>query len=388
MILITLIQVYLTFHSCKSFMNEMEQRLNFPLAHKLALSLQPHLNPPHKAEIAKIVQEFLKHSPGIDIYLLDQNYRVVASLTREEHQFVTTQISAAPIEKSLQPNPMLPIVAEDPLSTRKCIFSISPIHFNGHESGFLYIILNEHSNTSSLQMLSESYIVQSAIKTLGLTFLLSIGVGLFSFALITRRLKKITRAVQDFENGNLPEPIKISTQDEVGQLARAFNQMAGTIVDHLKEIQRQEKLKNELVANISHDIRSPLTILQGYVETMMLKESLLTPEVRRKYLEKIFNNTQELNKLVDELFELSRLENQDIHPQPEAFSLQELIHDILLDYLPIAERRKIQLDLQSPPTLPFVVGDLKMIQRAITHLLDNALAFTPQGGKVTIALNM
>jgi signal transduction histidine kinase len=147
-----------------------------------------------------------------------------------------------------------------------------------------------------------------------------------------------------------------------------------------------DNLRRELVANVSHDLRTPLAAVQGYIETILLKSNTLSEDDRKNYLQTILSSTERLKKLVEELFELSKLEARETKPNPEAFSVAELAQDIQQKNQIIAESKNIDLRLNFPYDLPLVYADIGMMEKVLQNLLDNAFKFTPPGGSVTIRL--
>ena len=150
----------------------------------------------------------------------------------------------------------------------------------------------------------------------------------------------------------------------------AFNKLAATIEENIPEIKNNDRLRRDLIANISHDLRSPLASIQGYLETIMIKEEKLSSTERRDYLEIVYKNFQRLNRLVDDLLELSKLDAKQIKPKPEHFSIAELTQDVVLKFKPQAEKQHITIHSDFPSGIPIVEGDIGMIERALSNLLD------------------
>jgi signal transduction histidine kinase len=162
--------------------------------------------------------------------------------------------------------------------------------------------------------------------------------------------------------------------------------MADTIVDNIEKMKRMDSLRRDLVANVSHDLRTPLSIIRGYVETVLMKDNDLSAEDRKKYLETILSSTERLLALVEELFELSKLEARETLPEKEFFSLAELLQDIHQKNLIIAKSKNIKLNLNISENLPFIYADIGMMEKVFQNLLDNAYKFTPPGGEINILL--
>ena len=163
--------------------------------------------------------------------------------------------------------------------------------------------------------------------------------------------------------------------------------MADQINSNIEKIQSVEKLRRELIANVSHDLRTPLAIMQGYIETMIMKENDLNHDERRRYLNIVLNSSEKLSKLIGQLFEYSKLEAREITPKKEPFLIAELAQDVVVKYEVLAKEKNIELALDAPQKVPLVFADVALVERVIQNLVDNALKFTPKGGKVSIQLS-
>ena len=199
-------------------------------------------------------------------------------------------------------------------------------------------------------------------------------------------MRKIVSVVRRFKEGDLNARIKLKSKSELGEFADSFNEMADTINKNIEEIKTMDNLRRELVANVSHDLRTPLATIQGYIETILIKADALSEEERKKYMHTIFNSTERLKNLVSELFELSKLEARETKPKPEPFSLAELVQDIQQKNSLLAEEKNIKLEVKFPYDLPMVYADIGMMEKVIQNLLDNAIKFTQVNGNVLIKL--
>ena len=146
--------------------------------------------------------------------------------------------------------------------------------------------------------------------------------------------------------------------------------------------------RRELLANLSHDLRTPLASMQGYLELLLLRHDQLPPAEARNYLQTASRQCERLSRLVADLFELARLEADDMQPQSEPVVLAELVQDMLQKYAAEAARRQVKLVSAPPPKgAGFQVhADIALIERLFGNLLDNALRHTPAGGEVGIRI--
>lgn len=154
-----------------------------------------------------------------------------------------------------------------------------------------------------------------------------------------------------------------------------------------KEKEEVDQFRKELISNVSHDLRTPLSSIHGYIETILMKGEKLTPEKRNQYLETTLQNTDKLKTLVNELFELSKLEAKERKLNLEPFSLDDLVHDIANSVRINAEQKGVDIKLKIPTGLPFVKGDIPLIDRVFNNLLDNAIKFCEKGDIIEIRIN-
>jgi len=210
--------------------------------------------------------------------------------------------------------------------------------------------------------------------------------SLFALGLITKNLRRIITVIRKFKEGDLSARIKLKSKGELREFADSFNEMADTIVKNIDEIKTMDNLRRDLVANVSHDLRTPLATIQGYLETILIKKDSLSEMEKENYLKTILNSTERLKTLVSELFELSKLEARETKPKLEPFSIGEIVQDIQQKNKVIAEKKNIDLIVDFPYNIPLVYADIGMMEKVIQNLLENAIKFTSENGKVTIKL--
>src|SRR4029079_10258814 len=137
--------------------------------------------------------------------------------------------------------------------------------------------------------------------------------------------------------------------------------------------------------NISHDLRTPLASLQGYLETLHLKGEQLSPEEQRSYLEVALKQTEQLSGLVMRLFDLAKLDSGQVVVAPEPFALGDLVQDVVQEFELAASNKGIALKALMRPDLPLVSADIGLMERVLRNLIENALRYTDTGGSVTLS---
>jgi signal transduction histidine kinase len=159
-------------------------------------------------------------------------------------------------------------------------------------------------------------------------------------------------------------------------------------VEVLKNRLQEENvyLRRELIANVSHDLRSPLASLRGYLDTLLLKEATLSIAERRAYLEIALRQAEHLQLLISELFELARLDFQGYRIEPEPVQIGELARDVTQKFHLAARNQQVALRTEIDSEGGLVLADIGLIERTLTNLLENALAHTPAGGSIVLSV--
>lgn len=175
-------------------------------------------------------------------------------------------------------------------------------------------------------------------------------------------------------------------RDEIDRLAQTFDEMADRLAAQLRELEKTDRLRRELVTNISHDLRTPLTSLRGYLETLSLKQEAISRAERQRYLDSAIRQSDRLNKMVAALFELARLDSDTLELEMEPLALSELVQDAVQQFQLEAEREGVTLTARLPNGPATLLGDVGLLARVLDNLLANSLRHTPRGGKVAVTL--
>jgi len=189
-------------------------------------------------------------------------------------------------------------------------------------------------------------------------------------------VRRVTDAAEDMARGNYEQKVPVAGPEEVRGLAASFNLMA-------KQIKRSQQMLRDFVADVSHELRSPLTSIKGFAQAM-LDGTVRNSETQLKAATVIEEESRRMMRLVEELLEFSRLESGQITMVREPVDLKELLQQCHEVFLMRAEEKGIELKTDIQP-LPTVVGDIDRLEQVIGNLLDNALKHTPRGGSVSIA---
>lgn len=405
------VNVASTLVTTRLHLEEANQRANLDLAATIASMKQSRLLG-HGGEIQRSGLEEIFHwmmvvNPGVQFYLLDPDGKVLA-YDPMPGPALLERVSLEPVRELLREPDHLPVLGDDPRdpAVRK-IFSVAPIPLPdptadptadeanpspADPSGYLYVILHDPATESVGGRLESSYVLRLSLWT-GLGAVgLAVVFGLLLFGRLTRPLRELTRRMRSLERRSrtdeptqsAADPEVESSGDEVAVLESTYDELIEQIGRQMRQIERMASLRTELVANVSHDLRTPIAMLQGYLETLAIKD--LPDDRRAEYLRIALRQSERLGKLVGDLFELTKLESDDAEARMEPFVLPELVQDNVHHFQLEAEERGVTLDASFDPDLPLARGDIGLVERALQNLIDNALRFTPPGGRVDVGL--
>lgn len=212
--------------------------------------------------------------------------------------------------------------------------------------------------------------------------------ALVVFRFLTRRLHLLAEAVDGFRAEDFAHPLHLPAADpegdEIDRLSCAFQEMSSRIAAQLRQLAQADQRRRELLANVSHDLRTPLASMQGYLETLLIREGSLPPEEARSYLQVATKHCERLGTLVRDLFELTKLEAHEVKPQLEAFPAAELAQDVAQKFELKARERGLRLLTGLDCDGAAIRADIGMMERVLENLIDNALRHTPAGGSIAL----
>ncbi len=329
-------------------------------------------------------------NPVAEVYLLDVRGNILGhALPLADVN--ATRVGVEPIQRYLSGTSLPPIRGDDPRNPQeKKVFSAAPIEVDGEVAGYVYVVLGSAKYESEAERVLDSHILRISIMSVGAIIFVSGLAGLLIVSFLTRRLRRLVGDLQAFESGGFREPIAQARRDrhgdEIDTLRGTFHDMSATIADQIDRLKTTDRTRRELIANVSHDLRTPIASMKGYLDTLIIKHDSLGSEQSRRYLEVASHHSAYLGKLVEDLFELSCLDSGVIQPNPESFSLSELVQDVAQKYQLQAAQARITLEPHVDSGVPLVDADIGMIQQVLENLIGNALRHTPASGSISVTV--
>ncbi|MCM1263157.1 MAG: ATP-binding protein [Butyrivibrio sp.] len=227
-----------------------------------------------------------------------------------------------------------------------------------------YVVI--HSPMSSIQTATDNMLNISYFM-LVILFLLSLIILIFFTELVYIPLRKITEATEQYASGNMHYEVSVESVDEMGYLAAMLSYMAS-------EIARSEDEQKLFVANVSHDFRSPLTSIKGYLEAML--DGTIPPEMNEKYLTIVLNETERLTKLTNSLLTLNNLNTKGMLLERTDFDINATIRNVAASFEGTCKEKRIAIELVMTGEKMYVSADMGKIQQVLYNLLDNAIKFS------------
>ncbi len=372
MALISLIYVALTVTTTRLYLQEVNQKLNQTLAANIVAET-PLLQgrTVNRAAFEGLFHSLMVINPSIELYLIDPE-GVILFYNAPPGRVKRDRVSLAPIQAFIAGAEAFPIRGDDPRDLRRRkVFSAAELREGEWLGGYLYVVLGGEAFNSVVQMIQDSYILRLAAGVGLASLALALIAGLLSFNWLTRRLRRLSAAVEAFKQGDFQSAISLASWrhgpggDEIDELGMTVEQMSQRIVEQIRQLRHADATRREMIANISHDLRTPLTSLQGFLETLLIKESTLDETERRHYLNLATKHGKRLSQLTAELFELAMLESQGAELHFEPFSLAELVQDVAQKFELEAEKHGLNLKTDIPAGAPFVSGDIALIERVL-----------------------
>lgn len=237
-------------------------------------------------------------------------------------------------------------------------------------------------------------ITDALAKTVGIlsvslfiSLLVAVGLGIFYSIVFTRPLKAMNLTALEMARGNYNVRTGIARQDEIGQLGGSLDLLAAELSEATDKIDKLEQVRRDFVANVSHEFRTPLTVIRGSLEALSDGTIEDKADIRR-YHERMLSETRSLERLVSDLLELSRLQSGKITIHKEPVHVPSLLSDTVRSMQTIADRKEIRIDCSIADNIPPVTGDYDRLRQLVIIFIDNAIKYSPDKTTVAIAANV
>ena len=396
-IVVSLFMMYLMNELTDSYQNEVEQKLHKQLALHMVKDHQllkdGELD--HNA-LKSAFHSMMVLGPAFEFYVLDVD-GIIQTYSAEPGKVKLGRVDLNSVKQFLSKEALLPILGDDPRSnSRQKIFSAAEIKHNQTLIGYLYIIIGGEKYDDVVDVLKGSHIINLGVWGVIASLCFILLTLIMVFGLLTKPLRKLSEDMQLFRKSGF----KISSDklqqgmnnwdekgDEINRLGAAFRAMSGEMQSQYEKVKTTDELRKELISYVSHDLRTPLSALLGYLETWQLSKDKLT-EIEKDELVRIaLENGQHISNLVEQLFELARLDSEQVSLDLEPVSLADLSYDVAQSLGLLAKDSGVSIQVTHPENDALIAqADLPKMERVLINLIDNAIRHCHQNDAISIEL--
>jgi signal transduction histidine kinase len=340
--LLGLLFIGVTYMATTSFYAASTQLLNKDVAGHIAKFTSPYGREGFDRQKAdSVFYEAMVISPSAEVYFLDTTGRVIY-FHGAPGEIQRWQVSVEPLQRYIRTGGLQYVNGPDPRDPDHAkIFSAAAVEGERGKMGYIYVILGNEQYRSVTQMLVNSRVTPIVLGAV----LLILALSLLITALYIRRAKR------QFE-----------------------------LIENINRVTASEKERRDFMVNISHDLRTPLAIVRGYAETLQLKKGQLSVEEEKAYGELVVSKIRQVEKMVGQLFELSKMESASFEMRREPFVFSEILQEVV-------RGRGYKIECQNCEEGSYVDADISMMERVLQNLVVNAVAYSRNGGKVVIRLD-
>jgi len=401
---ISLVAVFmLVMIACFYSTNELQKLTQQEAQQKLHLGLAEHLvsdNPLLKegvydyAALGNLFHTLMILGPNFEFYYLDPQGKIL-TYSATPGKVKATSVNVGPIKQLIGDNQSFPVEGDDPRQLgRHKIFSAAPVYNNEQLQGYLYVIIGGERYDSILANLQNSQSMREIAIFLVVGLLLLLIALLAMFKYFTSPLKRLSDDMDkvrdaDFHRDQLPRDLALwnkNSYNEVDRLGCAFTEMLAHIDSQFDQLSKIDTQRRVLLADLSHDLRTPLASLQGYIETLAINADTLSVEDRKHFVDISLKNAKNLKHLIDQIFELAYLEGGQVTLHQEPFPLGDLLHDVAAKFALDAQEKNIEIRVSPNHFEYHVFADIGKLERVLTNLIANAIRHTPEFGKIDLVV--
>ncbi len=307
---------------------------------------------------------------GVDIIVADINGRTVMTVSSEESVHENIVLPRDLVKTTFNEPPYYAKGTMDGLYSKERYISARPI-FNGTTGGVIGMVVVT-TDTGDVERFTDMVLkifLLSAIATLSMSIL---AIGLFSYNMV-KPLKQMAVAAKQFGKGDFSVRVSGSSNDEIGELARSFNNMA-------ESLSASETTRKSFVANVSHELKTPMTTIAGFIDGIL--DGTIPTDKQDYYLHIVSEEVKRLSRLVRSMLDLSRLDSGELKLNYQTFNLLDTLVTIIITFEQEISRKNIEVRGLDTITPKYVYGDKDLLHQVVYNLVENAVKFTNEGGYI------
>jgi signal transduction histidine kinase len=372
----------------RGFSDELTQRLNRNIAmYVVAEAPLIHDGQVDEAQLTRLAHQAMVINPIAEVYLLDPAGQVIGE--RADGALASSAVDLDPIREFLSGDGRGPIYGNDPRSPgAQRVFSAAGIFQGTKLEGYVYVVLGGAPSESAATTLAGSYILRAAAITTLVVLLLAAVAAWALTAWLTRPLHNLHRRVVQLgdDYGGRASAAAPERRIDLDTVRESVESLAAQLAAQVTGLEQADRMRRDLYVSISHDLRTPLTAMRGYLDTLARDDQRIPLDRQRAFIGVAVRHCERLSRLVDQVFALARLDATTVCLHSEPVAVAELAQDVVTKFQGLAESARVRLRLAVDPHAPAVPADIGMLETVLQNLIDNALRHTRAGGEVVVCV--
>jgi signal transduction histidine kinase len=340
-----------------------------------------------EAELTRIARQAMVVNPLAEVYVLNDQGVVVGH--RSPSPLTTDRVALEPVHSFLRGQTDFPIYGYDPrASNSQRVFSAAEIRDGQQLRGYVYVLLAGTGSQSTLGTLVGSHILRAGAGHLAIIALLAILAAWTLWRSLTRPLARLHERVLELgaESGLAGTQRAASRRNDIALLNTAIESLAARLNEQMRRVELADTQRRDLFLSISHDLRTPLTAMRCALDALQTPPRAAAPTADQNIVGIALRHCDRLNRLIGQIFSLSRIDSPAANIRPERVELTELAQDIVSQFTALAAAKQVRLQLQVDPRARPAMADIGMIETVLQNVLENALRHTPPGGSIEVSV--
>ena len=345
----------------------------------------------NRLAFAERLRSYVLFAPYTGLYLVSPEGEILATSGEGRIHWSRYRVDVQAIRAAKAYDASMPVFAEDPDAIGlQRIVAARPLREDDGNAAWLMVVSRSADLLTQTSQVVKSYALRTGANAALLTLAIAVALTVAMMAVLTRPLSRLTRRVERIQRAGFSHTVTDEElpfderDDEIGRLSNSFRDAFVRLKQETDRVATTDNQRRDMVASVSHDLRTPLTALIGQLETVRMKRDSMRRLEQDRLIDGAFSNAQHLKRLTDALAELGRLDDPAFRIELEPIALHELCDDVAHRFQAQAESRGVRLAVNYPDGLPLAHVDAALIDRALSNLLDNALRVTPTGGAATV----
>jgi len=254
------------------------------------------------------------------------------------------------------------------------------VAFSGEDGRYIIYIRDDRSDSEILSSRILTLIIESVVLGFAVAAVISLVLG----QTLLSPIRGMTKAAEAMAGGDFSMKIPVESEDEIGTLADAFNTMAAQLESNIDKLRTEEQRRRDFVANVSHELKTPLTSVRAYTEAVQTEWDRLSGDERIRMLETVLHESDRMASIVQDLLQLSRFDADRVSFMNEEYDIGQCLRDVYTAIIPLARAKSQELTIDIPDKLPLLTGDKDQIEQVFVNIFTNAVKYTGENGVISV----